>query len=118
MRIYVSVDMEGLAGVAHPNQVVFGIGGVDRTGTIARTYSNFGEVIALMAPGGNYGHAQGVLSTVALPRDGFSYAHMTGTSQASAVSWQSSALRAPPPTMWTTATSRPASRVASRTVRP
>jgi D-amino peptidase len=31
MRIYVSVDMEGLAGVAHPNQVVFGIGGVDRT---------------------------------------------------------------------------------------
>jgi D-amino peptidase len=31
MRIYVSVDMEGLAGVAHPNQVVFGIDGVDRT---------------------------------------------------------------------------------------
>lgn len=31
MRIYVSVDMEGLAGVAHPHQVVFGIGGADRT---------------------------------------------------------------------------------------
>lgn len=30
MRIYVSVDMEGLAGVAHPNQVSFGPG-VDRT---------------------------------------------------------------------------------------
>lgn len=30
MRIYVSVDMEGLAGVAHPHQVVFGPGGVDR----------------------------------------------------------------------------------------
>lgn len=31
LRIYVSVDMEGLAGVAHPHQVVFGPGGVDRT---------------------------------------------------------------------------------------
>jgi len=31
MRIYVSVDMEGLAGVAHPHQVVFGAGGLDRT---------------------------------------------------------------------------------------
>jgi D-amino peptidase len=31
MRIYVSVDMEGLAGVAHPHQVVFGRDGVDRT---------------------------------------------------------------------------------------
>jgi D-amino peptidase len=31
MRIYVSVDMEGLAGVAHPNQVVFGLNGLDRT---------------------------------------------------------------------------------------
>lgn len=31
MRIYVSVDMEGLAGVAHPHQVVFGVGGPDRT---------------------------------------------------------------------------------------
>lgn len=31
MRIYVSVDMEGLAGVAHPHQVVFGPGGPDRT---------------------------------------------------------------------------------------
>src|SRR5687768_11775825 len=31
MRIYVSVDMEGLAGVAHPHQVVFGAGGPDRT---------------------------------------------------------------------------------------
>jgi D-amino peptidase len=30
MRIYVSVDMEGLAGVAHPNQVVFGSNGLDR----------------------------------------------------------------------------------------
>ncbi|MDQ3689967.1 MAG: M55 family metallopeptidase [Chloroflexota bacterium] len=31
MRIYISVDMEGLAGVAHPHQVVFGPGGPDRT---------------------------------------------------------------------------------------
>ncbi|MEO7296102.1 MAG: M55 family metallopeptidase, partial [Candidatus Limnocylindria bacterium] len=31
MRIYVSVDMEGLAGVAHPHQVVFGANGLDRT---------------------------------------------------------------------------------------
>jgi D-amino peptidase len=31
MRIYVSVDMEGLAGVAHPQQVVFGLNGADRT---------------------------------------------------------------------------------------
>lgn len=30
MRVYVSVDMEGLAGVAHPHQVMFGLGGVDR----------------------------------------------------------------------------------------
>ena len=30
MRIYVSVDMEGLAGVAHPHQVVFGRDGIDR----------------------------------------------------------------------------------------
>jgi D-amino peptidase len=31
MRIYLSVDMEGLAGVAHPHQVVFGLNGLDRT---------------------------------------------------------------------------------------
>ena len=31
MRIYLSVDMEGLAGVTHPHQVVHGIDGVDRT---------------------------------------------------------------------------------------
>ena len=31
MRIYISVDMEGLAGVAHPHQVVFGLNGIDRT---------------------------------------------------------------------------------------
>src|SRR5687768_14292141 len=31
MRLYVSVDMEGLAGVAHPHQVVFGTNGLDRT---------------------------------------------------------------------------------------
>jgi D-amino peptidase len=31
MRIYLSVDMEGLAGVAHPHQVVFGPNGIDRT---------------------------------------------------------------------------------------
>ncbi len=30
MRIYVSVDMEGLAGVAHPHQVVHGRDGIDR----------------------------------------------------------------------------------------
>ena len=30
MRIYVSVDMEGLAGVAHPHQVAFGRDGIDR----------------------------------------------------------------------------------------
>ncbi|MCA1568946.1 MAG: M55 family metallopeptidase [Chloroflexi bacterium] len=31
MRIYISVDMEGLAGVAHPLQVTFGSNGSDRT---------------------------------------------------------------------------------------
>ncbi len=31
MRMYLSVDMEGLAGVAHPHQVVFGLNGIDRT---------------------------------------------------------------------------------------
>lgn len=31
MRIYLSVDMEGLAGVAHPHQVTFGLNGIDRT---------------------------------------------------------------------------------------
>ena len=31
MRIYLSVDMEGLAGVAHPHQVAFGLTGIDRT---------------------------------------------------------------------------------------
>lgn len=30
MRIYISVDMEGLAGVAHPHQVVHGRDGIDR----------------------------------------------------------------------------------------
>ncbi|MCV0402903.1 MAG: M55 family metallopeptidase [Chloroflexi bacterium] len=30
MRIYISVDMEGLAGVAHPHQVTFGPNGPDR----------------------------------------------------------------------------------------
>ena len=30
MRIFVSVDMEGVAGVAHPHQVVFGRDGIDR----------------------------------------------------------------------------------------
>lgn len=30
MRIYISVDMEGLAGVAHPRQTVFGMDGTDR----------------------------------------------------------------------------------------
>jgi D-amino peptidase len=30
MRIYISVDMEGLAGIAHPHQVAFGLAGVDR----------------------------------------------------------------------------------------
>ena len=30
MRIYISVDMEGLAGVAHPHQVVHGREGIDR----------------------------------------------------------------------------------------
>jgi D-amino peptidase len=30
MRVYISVDMEGLAGVAHPHQVVYGRDGIDR----------------------------------------------------------------------------------------
>ncbi len=30
MRVYISVDMEGLAGVSHPNQTVFGMSGIDR----------------------------------------------------------------------------------------
>ena len=30
MRVYVSVDMEGLAGISHPAQTTFGVGGSDR----------------------------------------------------------------------------------------
>lgn len=30
MRVYVSVDMEGLAGVSHPAQTVVGPNGIDR----------------------------------------------------------------------------------------
>jgi len=37
MRIYLSVDMEGLAGVAHPHQVVHGRDGIDRADFGPRT---------------------------------------------------------------------------------
>jgi serine protease len=66
---------------------VITVGAVDPTGTIA-AYSNFGDVVALMAPGGSpardpmTGQPEGVLSTIELADSGFTYTYLAGTSQA------------------------------------
>jgi serine protease len=66
---------------------VITVGAVDLSGTIA-SYSNYGEVVALMAPGGSplrdpdTGAPQGVLSTIELLGSGFTYTYYAGTSQA------------------------------------
>ncbi|MCU1277013.1 MAG: peptidase, partial [bacterium] len=66
---------------------VITVGAVDPTGTIA-SYSNYGDVVALMAPGGSplrdpmTGTPQGVLSTIELIGSGFTYTYYAGTSQA------------------------------------
>ncbi|HEY7957107.1 MAG TPA: S8 family peptidase [Polyangia bacterium] len=65
---------------------VITVGAVDPTGQRA-SYSNYGPVVALMAPGGlmmndDSGHSEGVLSTMELPGVGFTYVYLAGTSQA------------------------------------
>ncbi len=66
---------------------VITVGAVDQSGKIA-AYSNFGSVVALMAPGGSPEHdpttgaPEGVLSTIALVGSGFTYTYYAGTSQA------------------------------------
>ncbi len=65
---------------------VITVGGVDPTGQIA-SYSNFGRVVSLMAPGGvlltdAMGNSEGILSTLELPGTGYTYAYYAGTSQA------------------------------------
>jgi serine protease len=66
---------------------VIAIGAVDETGQIA-PYSNYGPTVALMAPGGNpdrdpmTGNPLGVLSTIELPTNDFTYTWLAGTSQA------------------------------------
>ena len=66
---------------------VITVGAVDPTGKIA-SYSNFGSVVALMAPGGSpqsdpsTGAPLGVLSTIELVGSGFTYTYYAGTSQA------------------------------------
>jgi serine protease len=70
----------GLAGVIT-------VGAVDQSKTIA-SYSNYGSVVALMAPGGSpqrdptTGTPMGVLSTIELVGSGFTYTYYAGTSQA------------------------------------
>jgi serine protease len=66
---------------------VIAVGAVDMTGKIA-SYSNFGATVVLMAPGGNpdrdptTGNPLGVLSTIELPTNDFTYTWLAGTSQA------------------------------------
>ncbi|HEX8951197.1 MAG TPA: S8 family serine peptidase, partial [Polyangia bacterium] len=66
---------------------VITVGAVDMSGKIA-PYSNYGSVVALMAPGGSptndpaTGAPLGVLSTIALVGSGFTYTYYAGTSQA------------------------------------
>ena len=66
---------------------VITVGAVDQTGQIA-SYSNYGSVVALMAPGGSplrdptTGAPAGVLSTIELAGSGFTYTYYAGTSQA------------------------------------
>jgi serine protease len=67
---------------------VIAVGAVDPTGQRA-SYSNFGHVVALMAPGGSpdpdptTGSPQGILSTMRIAGMGDTYAELAGTSQAS-----------------------------------
>jgi serine protease len=66
---------------------VITVGAVDMSGQIA-AYSNYGSVVALMAPGGSPQHDPatgaplGVLSTIELVGSGFTYTYYAGTSQA------------------------------------
>ena len=66
---------------------VITVGAVDTTGQIA-SYSNYGSVVSLMAPGGSPQHDPatgaplGVLSTIELIGSGFTYTYYAGTSQA------------------------------------
>jgi serine protease len=66
---------------------VIAVGAVDPTGVQA-SYSNYGTVVALMAPGGSplrdpmTGQPEGVLSTIQLVGSGFTYTYYAGTSQA------------------------------------
>ncbi|HEX6836369.1 MAG TPA: S8 family peptidase [Polyangia bacterium] len=66
---------------------VITVGAVDMSGQIA-SYSNYGSVVALMAPGGSpqrdpaTGAPLGVLSTIELVGSGFTYTYYAGTSQA------------------------------------
>ncbi len=66
---------------------VITVGAVDMSGQIA-SYSNYGDVVALMAPGGSplhdpmTGAPLGVLSTIELVGSGFTYTYYAGTSQA------------------------------------
>jgi len=66
---------------------VITVGAVDSTAKIA-AYSNYGSVVALMAPGGSpqrdptTGTPMGVLSTIELVGSGFTYTYYAGTSQA------------------------------------
>jgi serine protease len=66
---------------------VITVGAVDQTGTMA-SYSNYGSVLAVMAPGGSpnrdpaTGAPMGVLSTIELVGSGFTYTYYAGTSQA------------------------------------
>ncbi|MDB4965717.1 MAG: peptidase and in kexin sedolisin [Myxococcales bacterium] len=66
---------------------VISVGAVDPTGVMA-SYSNYGSVVSLMAPGGSplrdpmTGQPEGVLSTIQLVGSGFTYTYYAGTSQA------------------------------------
>ena len=59
MRIYLSVDMEGLAGVAHPHQVVFGLNGIDRTDYDRSRALMAGETNAAIEAAFQHGAARG-----------------------------------------------------------
>ena len=66
---------------------VITVGAVEESGSIA-SYSNYGAVVALMAPGGspdrdpNSGTPMGVLSTIEIAGSGYTYTFYAGTSQA------------------------------------
>ncbi len=91
---------------------VITVGAVDMTGKIA-AYSNYGSVVALMAPGGSperdpaTGAPLGVLSTIELVGSGFTYTYYAGTSQATPfVTGTVSLMRAVHPHMNATAARR------------